>query len=599
MYSKGEPTMPVRPSGEIKTINIKQKQKNGDIYVIERKIIYIAEKKYNKVLSSRIIGKIMKGTNVMVPTRPKSRKAEKSASPMDSKGAENGSGKLTASRKKIGMMDIISHIGNVSGIDDAVYDSTEDLGMAQKIISLARYLLATNGQTLPGITTWQYTHPLPYEDEISEDIYHELFEKLGRDETLQQNFFKERAKGLKDKPVLAYDSSTVSTYSENLTEARQGFNKAGDGLDTVKILTLYSIENRQPLAFTKQPGNLADVVGVENALAQLVAIGIRKAEIVTDNGYYSERNLAEMLLAHFSFITLAKINLSWIRAELEAHLGNFSTTTSACPFEPATHGITLKIMYNFAKTRKYNGKDGKKKGDTEEFTRRIYLHLFFNQQRRNDEDIAFDSELLEIRRHIESGAPIEDLSQSAKEMVAKFMTIKTYGKNTKVAFREAEISKHKKFHGFFALVSNSEKDTFTCLAKYRKREMIEEFFKAGKQKADGTRTRVWYTDNLRGRMFVQFVTLCYYEYFSEMLRQMKKALGKSNGNPDHDQKMVLDDEKELLSWLRNTPSYLILQWFDVIEEVKISDKLQKKRWNTKMTERDKLFLNKLGMNTEN
>lgn len=52
------------------------------------------------------------------------------------------------------MMDIIDHIGSVSGIDDAVYSST-DMGTAQKIISLARYLLATNGQSLPGILTWQ------------------------------------------------------------------------------------------------------------------------------------------------------------------------------------------------------------------------------------------------------------------------------------------------------------------------------------------------------------------------------------------------------------------------------------------------------------
>ena len=64
------------------------------------------------------------------------------------------------------MMDIIDHIGKTSGIDDAVYDNT-DSGTAQKILSLARYLLATNGQTLPGITAWQYMHPLPYEDGIS------------------------------------------------------------------------------------------------------------------------------------------------------------------------------------------------------------------------------------------------------------------------------------------------------------------------------------------------------------------------------------------------------------------------------------------------
>lgn len=50
--------MPAKPSGEIKTKIIHQPQKNGDIYVLERQTIYDPVKKYNKVLSSKLIGKI-------------------------------------------------------------------------------------------------------------------------------------------------------------------------------------------------------------------------------------------------------------------------------------------------------------------------------------------------------------------------------------------------------------------------------------------------------------------------------------------------------------------------------------------------------------
>ena len=153
------------------------------------------------------------------------------------------------------MMEIIDHIGSASGIDSGIYANT-DIGTAQKIVSIARYLLATSGQSLPGILTWQFNHPLPYEDGISEDICHDLFVQVGRDESLQQNFFASRCADIKERAVLAYDSTTISTYSENQIEARYGFNKDEDGLKTIKLLTLYSIETRQPIAFTKQPGNL-------------------------------------------------------------------------------------------------------------------------------------------------------------------------------------------------------------------------------------------------------------------------------------------------------------------------------------------------------
>ena len=77
---------------------------------------------------------------------------------------------------------------------------------------------------------------------------------------------------------------------------------------------------------------------------------------------------------------------------------------------------------------------------------------------------------------------------------------------------------------------------------------------------------------------------------------MKENLGVKTGDPQHDLKQNLDKENELKSWLNKTPLDLVLQWFDTIEEVRVSDKLRTKRWSTEKTSRDKMFLAKLGMN---
>lgn len=69
--------MPAKPSGEVKTRIVHVPQKNGDIYVVERQTIYIPEKKYNKVISSKLIAKIPKGEENPVPTRPKSADGKK------------------------------------------------------------------------------------------------------------------------------------------------------------------------------------------------------------------------------------------------------------------------------------------------------------------------------------------------------------------------------------------------------------------------------------------------------------------------------------------------------------------------------------------
>ena len=578
--------MPAKPSGEIKTKIIHQTQKNGDIYVLERKMIYDPEKKYNKVLSTKLISKIPKGENTPVLTRPKRSKND---------GLVRNTGYISAKRTHVGMMDIIGHIGNVSGIDDAVYAST-DIGTAQKIISLARYLLATNGQSLPGIQTWQYNHPLPYEDGISEDIYHNLFVQVGLDESLQQNFFRKRCESLSAKDALAYDSSTISVYSENQNEARYGFNKAHDGLKTIKLLTLYSIDSRQPVAFTKQPGNLPDVTSVTNAIKQLSALGVNTAEIITDNGYYSEHNLSELLLAGFDFITLAKTSIKWIRPEIDKQMEALDDFRSLCPFDHTTHGVSVLLMHDFEKTRKYaSHKTGAKKGSVETFSRRIYLNIYFNHSRQNADKIALENDLFELKTLLEGGTSIDGLSKAAQEKAHKYFTLKKRGNKVTVVADNKAIQEANKYHGYFVLVSNKERDPFECLRKYRKRETIESFFEAEKQHADGTRARVWYTDTLRGRMFVQFVALCYYEYFSEEIRKLKKILeseissGKLGSNE-------LKTTKKLSSWVNNTPLYLQLQWFDAVERGEISSKLRNRRWNTEVTACDSLYLQKIGLN---
>lgn len=582
--------MPRKSSGEIKTRIVHVKQKNGDIYVLERKTQYDPVKKYNKILSSNLINKIPKGSSEAVPTRPKRRK-----SGLGSSAATPDPEQLVAVRKRTGMMDIVDHIGKVSGIDDAIYAHT-DTGAAQKIISLARYLVCTDGQSLPGIVLWQYTHPLPYSEGISEDVYHRLFSEVGLNESLQQNFFRDRCSTAGGSSGIAYDSTTFSTYSENQIEARYGFNKAGDGLKTVKYLALYDLESRQPIAFTKQAGDLADVVTVGNTLQQLLSIGMKKAEVVTDNGYYSEPNLAEMFHRHFDFITLSKTNIKWIKPEIDKHMDELGQLSSVCPFDHSTHGITVMLMHDFSITReRASKKSGLSRGDEEVFTRRVYLHIFFNAARKVDEDHSFENDLLGLKASLESGTPLEDFKESAQKKIKKYLSIRTWGQKTTVSFKEKACAEAKRYHGYFVLVSSSEKDTFEALRKYRKREHIENYFRSSKQHADSMRVRVWDSDTLRGRMFVQFVSLCYYEYLSELVRKMKPTLGVKNGDPEHDLKGHLDLEMKLKNWLDNTPLYLQLQWFDVVESVEVSSALRTRRFTTEITACDRLYLDKLGV----
>jgi len=580
--------MPAKASGEIKKVTVNVTQKNGDIYVYERNVQYLPEDKKTVIHSSRLIGKIPKGSKKMIKTRPKR--------PSGSKRQEENE-KLTASRNRIGMMKIVEHMGKVSGIDDAIYH-TMDEGTAQKIISIARFWFATGGNTLTHIENWQYTHPLPYVHGISEDIYHSLFSDIGINEEYQQRFFQKWGEQFEEGDSLAFDSTTESTYSNNIIDAQYGFNKDRDGLKTIKLLTLYSINKRLPVHFTKQPGYISDVISLKSTLVQMEAIGIKIKEVITDNGFHSNQNLANMLLAGFDFITLVKTSLSWIKPIIEEKMRELEWVTTLYPGDMKTHGVCNTVMHTFEKTRKYaNHKTGASKGDEETFERRIYVHVYFNRSRQTEEIDAFDRSIIAVKNLIEDGTPVTDLKPDAQNIVKNYFTLRTWGNKVTATIDTKKMEDTYKHMGYFVLVSNSNKDSFECLEKYRKREWVENFFTSWGQNADGNRPRVWDSDTLRGKLFVQFISLCYYEFFSNRIREIKaelkeeiKAATIGNGKKT-DAKL----SQSLLSWMEKKTNIQILQWFDMVEEITVSSPLHNKRWNMEISARDRLFLEKLGI----
>lgn len=580
-----------KPTGKVIKNRAQVPQKNGDIYIYEREYRYNPKTRKTERILNKLVAKIPKGTDKEVPTRPK----RKSGGTVDDHSSQTL--QLQASRQHTGLTDILEHVGKISGIDQALFAST-DYGTALKIISIARFLVASSGDSLPHIETWQLTHPIPYEEGITEDIYYTLCKNIGRDEILRQCFFRERCRQLGDHPLIAFDSTTQSTYSENQIDARYGFNKDKDGLKTMKYLTLYSVDDRQPIAFAKQPGNLPDVTSLSNALKQLDVLRICSPEIVTDNGYYSEENLAGMCLGGFHFITLVKTNITWVKNELDIHRDRMINIKNRKAELSGIYCYTVMRKHTFERVRKYaSKKKGLEKGAAETFDKRIYLHLYYNPIKKENDDDAFYSRIEELKKIIEKGAPEEELSITAQKRAGKYLNIKRSkdGSIQSVSYREEECMEACRYHGYFALVSNHEKDCFEALKKYRKREKIEEYFQMAKEEADASKPRVWYADHLMGRMMIQFVALAYEDYLRYRIGKMKAELGKENGDPIHDTKENLTAECSLKKWLTGISFSNILRWFDAYETTKVSTKISNHRWSTETTKRDRLFLEKLGM----
>lgn len=576
--------MPAKPSGKEKTYTVRQKRPNGDVYLIERKTIYDQNAKKNVVLESRLVGKIPKGGTEIIRTRP--RRAS-------SRQAEADPEEIVAERQHTGMMDILRYVGEESGIDALLYRST-DRGTAEKIISLARYLVAEDHPTLPGIAIFQLSHPLPYHEGLSEDIYHQLFDEIGRDESLRQNFFRGRCRKLENRAALAYDSTAIGTYSFDQPDARWNA-KGGTDLRVIKLLVLYAVETRQPIAYTKLPGNITDVVTIRTALKQLSALELGGATIIADNGYYSQENVAEMCLSGFRFLMPVKTSLKWIRNAIDSAADDLKSMNSIDPSDSQMHGVTIGVMHDFMRPRRYaSAAKDLKKGHPEAIRRRVYVHIFYSDERKLEQDSAFNAGLFEIRSMLLNGTPLDDMSDAMKKRAQKYLTIRKKRGGLSIDYNHEACADARRYNGYVAFISNYKMEPFEALHTYRRRNTIELFFEVFKQQVDGNRPRVWTPERLFGRMFVQFVALCYYEYLAARIRAVMDELM----TPDPDREVTEQDkqlEKKLLSWLSNNPLQIILRWFDTVDTVTLSTIRGRKRWSTETTKRDRLFLSMLGV----
>jgi len=86
------------------------------------------------------------------------------------------------------------------------------------------------------------------------------------------------------------------------------------------------------------------------------------------------------------------------------------------------------------------------------------------------------------------------------------------GNHSRLVFRRS------KFPGYFALISNKEKDPLKALQLYRSKDIIEKAFGNLKERLNMRRTSVSSEENLDGKLFVQFIALMILAYIDKAMR---------------------------------------------------------------------------------
>jgi transposase len=374
-----------------------------------------------------------------------------------------------------------------------------------QILSIAYYLIMEGKNPLYRFEKWGAIHKHPFGKDIPSQRNSELFSEITEDAVRQ--FFRLQGKRRVEREHWAYDITTISSYSECLRQVQYGHNKDNDNLPQLNLALVFGEESRLPFYYRKLSGNIPDVKTVKVLLSDLEGIGIDKIKLVMDRGFYSEKNVNDLMKEHLKFLVATKPSLKYVKAEIDRSYDAIMSFESYND-DYGLYSTTRAIDWEYKQVRPY-------KGDVLNEKRRVYLHLYYDIDRAAEDKKNFDRKLMSLRNEILTGNRI---SQHEPLYKRYFAVNSTPVRGVKVVVDEDAVREAKRYYGFFALLSNEKMDSMRALTLYRNKDIVEKAFGNLKERLNLRRTLVSSEQSLSGKLFVEFIALIYLSHINNCMQ---------------------------------------------------------------------------------
>ena len=477
-------------------------KRSGITYVYESTSYWDKDKKQARS-HRKLIGRLDPTTGKIVPTDGRGHKRDHKV--IDNPIPKRGPVPVThTDRLFFGATYLFDQIGEVTGV-------TADLKTCfpksyKKIQSIAYYLILEDRNPLSRFGKWAKLHLHPYGENIPSQRSTELFQSISEEDKM--HFFRLQAKRRTEKEYWAYDTTSISSYSETLKQVRYGKNKEDDKLPQFNLALLFGEKSGLPFYYRKIAGNIPDVKTINELVRELDVLGYEKVKLVMDRGFYSVDNINALYKNHYKFLVGTSTALSFAK-EFIHEIDNEKDSYVSYNSELELYVFTKTIAWDYEQKRPY-------KGDILKGERRMYLHLYYNPEKQSNDGLIFNKRMDVLKQEILSGNRVPE---HEKEYKKYFKVKETPKRGISIDYNQQAINKARERYGFFVLLSNEVKDPVTALRLYRTRDVVEKAFGNLKERLNLRRSLTSSESALEGKLFVEFVALIYLSYIKKKMEE--------------------------------------------------------------------------------
>ena len=409
-----------------------------------------------------------------------------------------------ACRTYFGATHLLDEISKLIGIKEDLricFPSTYKMWM-----SLAYYLVLESDSPMYRFSRWAFDHQHPWGEEIPSQRVSDLLRDMPEQAKLE--FFKRQSRRRQEKEYLAYDTTSIYSYSEYIKAVRYGKNKEDNGLAQVNMALVFGEDSGLPVYYRVLPGNITDVTTIRKLVKDIDFLEIDKLKLVMDRGFFSANNINALYKWHHKFIIAVKANNGFVSGLIEKAKNEI---------HDFAHFDVNHDVYHWRSMEEWPYVQNDRHGNIAlEEKRRIYVHIYYNGLRAEEEKSKFSKNLSIAETALRKK---EDLTEAQNLFCKKYFHVKeTPKRGLYVHYKEDVIQKHMGQFGYFVLLSNDIKDSVQAIEIYRKKDVVEKAFDNLKDRLEMRRTEVHSDQTLAGKFFVQFLALIYVSYVHKCMR---------------------------------------------------------------------------------
>lgn len=345
---------------------------------------------------------------------------------------------------------------------------------ARDLLNLAIYKLDHQAGSTSLYEDWLSYNWLPQSKPIDSRRISDLLAEV-TENNLEQYFAlrhqraKQRAEENKTVMTLSFDSTSIGTYSETISEAAYGKAKQDPELKQINLNLLCDHATGDALFVSTEEGSVNDKAALSFVLSRMLAAGYDLGEtiLVTDRGYQSIHNTSLELKLELKFVQGITTVEDCVQKAFKRRSSELSNSVIFSDPDLRINAFTEKETWA---NDIPGGRDYKK----------VDLHLYRDLERTVQETYRLKKNAMELAEKLNNEKPVSPEFKKANERYL----IKHRGR---YELNYDALSKAVELSGCFAIRSNCGLNAFEVLKIYRERNIIEQNFNQLKNWVDGDR----------------------------------------------------------------------------------------------------------------